>query len=154
VGLEGEKIVIRMTGCPNGCARPYMAELGFVGSAPGMYQVWLGGDPNQTQLAQPYIEKLPDKQIESFLEPFFAYFKEEKIDQESFGQFCNRVGFEALKSFSDSYTPKKRPRIRKNQHRVSIPDEMFTRLKQASEEENRPMNHIVKEALEAYFSQE
>ena len=154
LGLEGEKIVIRMTGCPNGCARPYMAELGFVGSAPGSYQVWLGGDPNQTQLAQPYIEKLPHKQIESFLEPLFAYFKEEKIDQESFGQFCQRVGFEALNSFSESYTPKKRPRVRKNQHRVSIPDEMFARLKQASQDENRPMNHIVKEALDSYFGQQ
>ncbi|MGB5595790.1 MAG: sulfite reductase, ferredoxin dependent [Crocosphaera sp.] len=154
LGLEGEKIVIRMTGCPNGCARPYMAELGFVGSAPGSYQVWLGGDPNQTQLAQPYIEKLPDKQIESFLEPLFAYFKQEKIDQESFGQFCNRVGFEALRTFAESYTPKKRPRVRKNQHRVSIPDAMFARLKQASQDENRPMNHIVKEALDSYFGQQ
>ncbi|MEA5533686.1 sulfite reductase, ferredoxin dependent [Crocosphaera sp. XPORK-15E] len=156
LGLESEEIVIRMTGCPNGCARPYMAELGFVGSAPGMYQIWLGGDPNQTQLAQPYIEKLPDREIESFLEPLLMYFKQEKIEGESFGQFCSRVGFEALRAFADSYipeTPKKPRRIRKNEHRVSIPDEMFTRLKEASTEAKRPMNHIVQEALEAYFGQ-
>ena len=60
LGLSSEKIVIRMTGCPNGCARPYMAELGFVGSAPGKYQIWLGGNSDQTQLAKPYIDKLPD----------------------------------------------------------------------------------------------
>ncbi|MGK7957821.1 MAG: sulfite reductase, ferredoxin dependent [Crocosphaera sp.] len=154
VGLAGEKIVIRMTGCPNGCARPYMAELGFVGSAPESYQVWLGGDANQTQLAQPYIDKLPEKDIEQFLEPLFAYFKEEKIDDETFGQFCQRVGFDALRTFSDSYTPKKRRRVRKNQHRVSVPDAIFVRLKQASEDEKRPMNQIVQQALEAYFGEE
>ncbi|EAZ88130.1 sulfite reductase, ferredoxin dependent [Crocosphaera chwakensis] len=154
LGLGEQTIVIRMTGCPNGCARPYMAELGFVGSAPGMYQIWLGGDPNQTQLAQPYIDKLPEKDIESFLEPLFAYYKEEKIDKESFGQFCQRVGFDALRTFSESYSPKKRRRVRKNQHRVSVPDAMFVRLKQASQEENRPMNHIVQQALEAYFGEQ
>ncbi len=154
VGLGGEKIVIRMTGCPNGCARPYMAELGFVGSAPQAYQVWLGGDANQTQLAQPYIDKLPEKDIEKFLEPLFAYFKQDKTEQETFGQFCQRVGFEALRTFSESYTPKKRRRVRKNQHRVSVPDAMFVRLKQASEDEKRPMNQIVQQALEAYFSGE
>ncbi|CCQ49542.1 sulfite reductase, ferredoxin dependent [Crocosphaera watsonii WH 8501] len=154
VGLAGEEIVIRMTGCPNGCARPYMAELGFVGSAPESYQVWLGGDANQTQLAQPYIDKLPDKDIESFLEPLFAYFKQDKTKQETFGQFCQRVGFEALRTFSENYTPPKPRRVRKNQHRVSVQDAMFARLKQASQDEKRPMNQIVQQALEAYFAEE
>ena len=52
VGLPEEQMVVRMTGCPNGCARPYLAELAFVGSFPESYQVWLGGAPNQTRLAQ------------------------------------------------------------------------------------------------------
>ena len=47
LGLVNEHFVVRMTGCPNGCARPYMAELGFVGSLPNTYQIWLGGSPNQ-----------------------------------------------------------------------------------------------------------
>ncbi|MEM8781016.1 MAG: sulfite reductase, ferredoxin dependent, partial [Cyanobacteria bacterium P01_G01_bin.49] len=156
LNLGSEEIVIRMTGCPNGCARPYMAELGFVGSAPGMYQIWLGGDPNQTQLAQPYVDKLPEKEIESFLEPLLVYFKQERIENESFGQFCHRVSFDALRTFAENYTPekpKRTRRVRKNQHRVSIPDETFIRLKEASNNENRPMNHIVQEALDAYFSQ-
>lgn len=156
LGLGSEEMVIRMTGCPNGCARPYMAELGFVGSAPGMYQIWLGGNGNQTQLAQPYLDRLPEKDIESFLEPLFVYFKQEKIENESFGQFCHRVSFDALRTFAKNYNPdqpKKGRRVRKNQHRVSIPDDIFVRLKQASHDENRPMNHIVKEALDAYFSQ-
>ncbi len=50
LGLSKEQFVIRMTGCPNGCARPYMAELGFVGSAPNSYQLWLGGTADQTRL--------------------------------------------------------------------------------------------------------
>ncbi|MFM5887795.1 MAG: sulfite reductase, ferredoxin dependent, partial [Dolichospermum sp.] len=57
LGLQKDHFVVRMTGCPNGCARPYMAELGFVGSGTECYQVWLGGSPNQTRLAQPFVEK-------------------------------------------------------------------------------------------------
>jgi sulfite reductase (ferredoxin) len=158
--LGSEEIVIRMTGCPNGCARPYMAELGFVGSGPEAYQIWLGGTPNQTKLAQAYIDKLPHKEIERFLEPLLAYFKQDKIEGESFGEFCSRVGFEALRTFSETYQPIERAkpvkprRIRKHQHRVSIPDEMFAQLKEASEKEARPMKQIVKEALDAYFAQE
>ncbi|WP_338038485.1 sulfite reductase, ferredoxin dependent [Neosynechococcus sphagnicola] len=60
VGLAGEHFVIRMTGCPNGCARPYLAELGFVGSGPDCYQVWLGAAPNQSRLSQAYLEKTAD----------------------------------------------------------------------------------------------
>ncbi|GBF79739.1 sulfite reductase, ferredoxin dependent [Aphanothece sacrum] len=156
--LGSEEIVIRMTGCPNGCARPYMAELGFVGSGPEAYQIWLGGTPNQTQLAQAYIEKLPHKEIERFLEPLFAYFKQDRVAGESFGEFCSRVGLEALRGFSETYQPIERVklikprRIRKHQHRVSVPDEMFVQLKEVSEKEARAMNQIVKEALEAYFA--
>ena len=102
--LSSEKIVIRMTGCPNGCARPYMAELGIVGSAPEKYQIWLGGSSDQTRLAKPYVDKLPDEEIENFIEPLFFYFKKEKLDGESFGSFCHRVGFEALHNFSSAYT--------------------------------------------------
>jgi len=58
LGLQNQHFVVRMTGCPNGCARPYMAELGLVGSAVESYQVWLGGSPNQTRLAQPFVERL------------------------------------------------------------------------------------------------
>ena len=100
--MSQEHFVIRMTGCPNGCARPYMAELGFVGSAPGKYQIWLGGTPNQTQLARPYAQKVDTKDLEEFLEPIFISFKHNRDTEESFGEFCNRVGFKALREFSDS----------------------------------------------------
>ena len=103
LGMVDEHFVIRMTGCPNGCARPYMAELGFVGSAPGKYQIWLGGTPNQTQLAQPYEQKMPIEDLESFFEPIFVYFKQHRQSNEHFGVFCNRVGFDAIRQFSANY---------------------------------------------------
>ncbi|BAY28703.1 sulfite reductase, ferredoxin dependent [Nostoc carneum NIES-2107] len=104
VGLQNEEFVVRMTGCPNGCARPYMAELAFVGSAPESYQVWLGGSPNQTRLAQPYMERLHHNDIETQLEPIFVYFKQAKTAEESFGDFCDRVGFDAIREFAANYT--------------------------------------------------
>ncbi len=105
VGLEQEHFVVRMTGCPNGCARPYVAELGFVGSLPGTYQVWLGGSPDQTRLAQPFVDRLPIDQLEGFLEPMFVYFKQDRQSGESFGDFCDRVGFDDLRQFVTHYQP-------------------------------------------------
>ena len=90
VGLEQEHFVVRMTGCPNGCGRPYVAELGLVGSGPKSYQVWLGGSPDQTRLAKPVVQKLKDEYLETFLEPIFLQFKENRLSGESFGDFCDR----------------------------------------------------------------
>lgn len=153
IGLENESIVIRMTGCPNGCARPYMAEIGFVGSAPNTYQIWLGGSPNQERLAVAYVDKLPLDQLENFFEPLFSYFKEARKGKESFGDFCHRVGFTALRDFAMTYAAdaKSGRRNRKNQRRVSLSDEMYARLKAKADQENRPMNQIVQEALAAYL---
>lgn len=106
VGLEQEHFVIRMTGCPNGCARPYLAELGLVGRAPDTYQLWLGGAPHQTRLAEPYIESMNIQNLEAILEPLFVYFKQERqhqVEPESFGNFCDRVGFEALRGFATTH---------------------------------------------------
>ena len=160
LGMVDEHFVIRMTGCPNGCARPYMAELGFVGSAPGKYQIWLGGTPNQTQLAQPYEQKMPIEDLETFFEPIFVFFKQNRKSTESFGSFCSRVGFDAIHNFSANYTigsymdtdttPKRK--FRKNQRRVSVPDDVFPRLKEIAEKEGRPMNQIIADALSDYFT--
>ena len=57
-GLSGEQISIHMTGCPNGCARPYMAELGFVGRSPNKYAVYLGGNEEGTRLARLYDQNV------------------------------------------------------------------------------------------------
>ncbi|MGF1494208.1 MAG: sulfite reductase, ferredoxin dependent [Microcoleaceae cyanobacterium] len=104
VGLAQEHFVTRMTGCPNGCARPYMAELGFVGSAPNSYQIWLGGSPDQTRLARPFIDRLPVTDLETTLESIFVYFKQDRQEGESFGDFCHRVGFDSIRQFLSSYS--------------------------------------------------
>ncbi|MDY6784356.1 MAG: sulfite reductase, ferredoxin dependent [Cyanobacteriota bacterium] len=152
LGLD-EGIVMRMTGCPNGCARPYMAELGFVGSAPDTYQIWLGGTPNQTKLAKPYIDKLPIAQLESFLEPLLVCFRQQRQATESFGEFCDRVGFETLRQFSETYQPEAKPATkgRKIRYRVGVYDEPYQRLKQAARDRGKSMTELVAEALDAYL---
>jgi sulfite reductase (ferredoxin) len=96
LGLPDEQFVIRMTGCPNGCARPYMAEVGFVGSFPESYQVWLAGCPAQTRLAQVYTDRMHINDLETFFTPILEYFKRDRQIGEGFGDFCNRVGLASI----------------------------------------------------------
>ncbi|MEH2204351.1 MAG: sulfite reductase, ferredoxin dependent [Nostoc sp.] len=151
LGLQKEHFVVRMTGCPNGCARPYLAELAFVGSAPESYQLWLGGSPNQTRLAQPYIEKLHHNDLETFLEPIFVYFKKSRKSKESFGDFCDRVGFDSIREFAASYEPQTANSANKSRHRVNLKEEVYSKLKEVAESQGKPMTQLVTEALEAYF---
>ncbi|MEH2374186.1 sulfite reductase, ferredoxin dependent [Nostoc sp.] len=151
IGLQNEHFVVRMTGCPNGCARPYLAELAFVGSAPESYQLWLGGSPNQTRLAQPYTEKLHHNDLESFLEPIFVYFKKSRKSKESFGDFCDRIGFDAIREFTATYDPETANAGSKSRHRVNLKAEAYTKLKEVAESQGKPMTELVSEALEAYF---
>jgi sulfite reductase (ferredoxin) len=97
LGLPDEQFVIRMTGCPNGCARPYLAEVGFVGSFPESYQVWLAGCPAQTRLAQVYTDRMHINDLETFFTPMLEYFKRDRKPDEGFGDFCNRVGLESIR---------------------------------------------------------
>ena len=151
VGLQNEHFVVRMTGCPNGCARPYLAELGFVGSAPESYQLWLGGSPNQTRLAQPYTEKLHHNDLEIFLEPIFVYFKKSRKSKEKFGDFCDRVGFDAIREFAASYDPNTAIGANKSRHRVNLKEEVYSKLKEVAENQGKPMTQLVTETLETYF---
>ncbi|WP_026733453.1 sulfite reductase, ferredoxin dependent [Fischerella sp. PCC 9605] len=154
VGLQNEHFVVRMTGCPNGCARPYMAELGFVGSAPESYQVWLGGSPDQTRLAEPYTEKLHHNDIESFLEPIFVYFKKSRKKGESFGDFCARVGFDAIRNFAENYKPKSANGGGKARHRISVRDDIYAVLKETADSQGKSMTELVNEALKVYLKVE
>ncbi|KAL0459192.1 UNVERIFIED_CONTAM: Sulfite reductase 1 [ferredoxin], chloroplastic [Sesamum latifolium] len=104
VGLKySESVVIRITGCPNGCARPYMAELGLVGDGPNSYQIWLGGTPNQTSLAKTFKDKVKIQDLEKVLEPLFYHWKRKRLSKESFGDFTNRVGHEKLLELVDKW---------------------------------------------------
>jgi sulfite reductase (ferredoxin) len=153
LGIEDEHFVVRMTGCPNGCARPYMAELGLVGSAPESYQVWLGGSPHQTRLARPYLERLHDKDIETTLEPVFIFFRDGRKKGESFGDFCHRVGFEALRQFAKTYDPLRYvlSHTKEGRHRLSISHDLFLTLQAIADKEGRSMAQVMADALAVYL---
>jgi sulfite reductase (ferredoxin) len=155
LGLKNEHFVVRMTGCPNGCARPYMAELGFVGSAPEAYQIWLGGSPNQTRLARPFIERMKVDTLETTLEPLFVQFRDQRRSRESFGDFCDRLGFEALRQFADQYDPAqyKAPK-RDRRHRIGINEDVYELLKEISDRQGRPMSQVTADAIHAYIAQQ
>ncbi|CAN6341481.1 unnamed protein product [Urochloa humidicola] len=104
VGIkDSESVVVRITGCPNGCARPYMAELGFVGDGPKSYQIWLGGTPNQSTIAKSFMDKVKLDDIEKVVEPLFSYWNSTRQEGESFGSFTNRTGFDKLKEVVDKW---------------------------------------------------
>ena len=90
-------ILVRMTGCPNGCARPYMAELALVGSAVNQYQLWLGGNPGLTRLAEPILEKLPLDRLEATLLPLMRHWRDNGM-KHSFGDYCNSLDPDLLRN--------------------------------------------------------
>ncbi|MFL0753866.1 MAG: NADPH-dependent assimilatory sulfite reductase hemoprotein subunit, partial [Prochlorococcus sp.] len=90
-----KSILIRVTGCPNGCARPYMAELALVGSGVNQYQLWLGGTPNLQRLAKPYLQRMPLDQLESILEPLLLSWKQAG-GRRSLGDHVNKLGEQAV----------------------------------------------------------
>ena len=89
-GLNDEEIIIRMTGCPNGCARSYISEIGFVGTALGRYNMHLGGDNEGYRLNKIYKESLDENEILHELDVWFADFKKERKSHEKFGDYTFR----------------------------------------------------------------
>jgi sulfite reductase (NADPH) hemoprotein beta-component len=88
--LDKEAIILRMTGCPNGCGRPYAAEIGFVGTGPGRYNLHLCGDHEGTRLNRIYKEDLDEAAILKELDVLFWLYKKERITGERFGDFALR----------------------------------------------------------------
>ncbi|MFU8885186.1 MAG: NADPH-dependent assimilatory sulfite reductase hemoprotein subunit [Cyanobacteriota bacterium] len=84
-------VLVRMTGCPNGCARPYMAEIGLVGSGVNQYQLWLGGSGQLNRLAEPYLEKMPLDALEATLEPLLLAWRQTGM-RRGFGDFVVSSG--------------------------------------------------------------
>lgn len=89
-GLEDAPLAVRITGCPNGCARPYLAEIALIGKAPGRYNLHLGGDAAGRRLNKLYRENLDEPGIFSALDPLFARYAAERLTQERFGDFLWR----------------------------------------------------------------
>jgi sulfite reductase (NADPH) hemoprotein beta-component len=94
-GLSGDDIVIRMTGCPNGCARPYLAEIGLVGKGPGRYNLYLGAAFDGSRMNKLYAEDLDHAGIVAALDPVFAAYTSKREKGEHFGDFAIRAGFVA-----------------------------------------------------------
>ena len=91
-------VLVRITGCPNGCARPYMAEIGLVGSGVDQYQLWLGGTPNLSRLAEPYLEKMPLDDLEATLEPLLKAWQSAG-GRRSFGDFVVNSGRDTVQQW-------------------------------------------------------
>jgi sulfite reductase (NADPH) hemoprotein beta-component len=91
-GLRDEPIVLRITGCPNGCARPYLAEIALIGKAPGRYNLYLGGDERGQRLNVLYRENIDEPTILAALDVAFARFAAERQPGERFGDFTWRTG--------------------------------------------------------------
>lgn len=104
LGLSSERFTVRMTGCPNGCARPYNADVGLVGKAKGRYTLYLGGTLLGTRLGTIYKDLVPLEQITPTLSPILLAFKQHRLSaSESFGDFCHRAGKEQLEKWSVEY---------------------------------------------------
>ncbi|MCH6548500.1 MAG: NADPH-dependent assimilatory sulfite reductase hemoprotein subunit [Proteobacteria bacterium] len=91
-GLRDEAMTIRMTGCPNGCARPYIAEIGLVGKGPGQYNLYLGAGFAGDRLNKLYRENIDEEEILAALDPLFARYARERNNGEHFGDFAVRIG--------------------------------------------------------------
>jgi sulfite reductase (ferredoxin) len=95
-GLERERISLRITGCPNGCARSYGGDIGLVGRVPGAYAVFVGGDFAGTRLSMKLLERVKQERIGEVLDPLLAAFAAQRQGAEGFGDFCDRLGLDAL----------------------------------------------------------
>jgi sulfite reductase (ferredoxin) len=96
LGLGSEPISVRMTGCPNGCARPYQSEVGIVGRGGTKYTLYLGGDSYGRRLNMEVQDSVPIDQLPTRLARVFAAFKSERVNGELFGDYCHRVGLSRL----------------------------------------------------------
>ncbi|KAG6541887.1 hypothetical protein Mapa_016715 [Marchantia paleacea] len=152
VGLGSKTpLVVRFTGCPNGCTRPYMAELGLVGDGPNSYQLWVGGTSNQTRLAQIFMDKVKIQELEKVFEPMFHHWKNERShEDESFGDFAMRVGLAELKSYVESFEglPKKKklgPKI------INLNKDLYAALDKMAEDEESSVTQVATKILNAYL---
>jgi sulfite reductase (ferredoxin) len=102
-GMYGEPLCVRMTGCPNGCARPYTAEIGIVGQSKELYSLYLGGSPLGTRLAELLCHEVKLEQIGVMLSPIFAQYAVERGTGERFGDWAARIGVARLRDGYASY---------------------------------------------------
>ncbi len=98
LGLANIPLSVRMTGCPNGCARPYMGDIGFVGRTKDVYNVYVGGDMPNTRLNTLYAPSIHLNDLAKTIYPLLVLWRDERNSEESFGDFCYRVGLDYLQT--------------------------------------------------------
>jgi sulfite reductase (NADPH) hemoprotein beta-component len=91
-GIREKRVTIRMTGCPNGCARPYLAEIGFVGTGPNKYNIYLGGAHDGSRLSKLYRSAFLDSEVKDLLKPIIHSYAKEREEGEHFGDYVIRKG--------------------------------------------------------------
>jgi sulfite reductase (ferredoxin) len=95
-GLSQERISLRVTGCPNGCARSYAGDIGLVGRVPGFYAIYVGGDFNGTRLSFRLLDRVAQGELGNKFAPLLQAFARDRVGTEGFGDFCDRLGRDAL----------------------------------------------------------
>ncbi|HEX3869441.1 MAG TPA: NADPH-dependent assimilatory sulfite reductase hemoprotein subunit, partial [Pirellulales bacterium] len=105
LGLSSETFTIRMTGCPNGCARPYNCDVGLVGKTAGKYTIYVGGRLLGDRLNFVYKDLVPGEEIVAELVPLLTFFKQHREPGETFGDFCHRQGVDKLLAWSAASVP-------------------------------------------------
>jgi sulfite reductase (NADPH) hemoprotein beta-component len=98
-GLSDAPILLRISGCPNGCSRPYLGEIALVGKAPGRYNLMLGADHRGQRLNTLYRENITEPDILAALEPLLARYAGERSSDEGFGDFLHRAGIVELPTY-------------------------------------------------------
>src|SRR5437660_6392451 len=98
LGLADLRLTVRMTGCPNGCARPYTADLAFVGRSADKYTIFVGGSVLGTRLATAYADLVPRHQLVARVRPLLERYRAERLPDEGLGDFCCRVGIDELRN--------------------------------------------------------
>ncbi|KAL5990118.1 transcriptional regulatory protein [Asimina triloba] len=152
VGLKyNESVVVRVTGCPNGCARPYMAELGLVGDGPNSYQIWLGGTPNQTSLARTFMNKVKIQDLEKVLEPLFYTWKRKRERGESFGDFTNRTGFDELQEIVSNWKGLGRASSQVNL-KLFTDKETYEAMDELAKLQNKAAHHLAMEVIRDFVA--
>jgi sulfite reductase (ferredoxin) len=96
LGLQNDVFTTRMTGCPNGCARPYNSDIGLVGKTKDKYTIFLGGRLLGDRLNFIYKDLVPTADVVPVLVPVLSYFKDARQNGETFGDFCHRIGKDEL----------------------------------------------------------
>ena len=94
--LENRRISLRITGCPNGCARSYTGDIGLVGRIPGHYAIYVGGDFDGQTLSFRLLERVPEAKLAEKFAPLFEAWATQGQADEGFGEFCTRLGVPAL----------------------------------------------------------